>query len=89
MSDERRDFPVRAGHGDTLVDATRKVRDTVLEIVVGNLHDIYPTNLSNPTDQGRVQQTKLTRVVLDDSDFRAFGKLASSIAETILVQGEQ
>jgi hypothetical protein len=41
MSDKRRDFAIRAGHGDTLVDAAGKVRDTVLKIVMGNLHDIY------------------------------------------------
>ena len=41
MSDKRCDFAIRAGHGDTLVDAAGKVGDTVLKIVMGNLHDIY------------------------------------------------
>ena len=40
VSDERRDFAIRATHGYTLVDAAGKVCDTGLEIMMGNLHDI-------------------------------------------------
>jgi len=52
MSDERSNFAVRAGHGDTLVDTPGKVRDTVLEVVMGNLHDIYVANIEH-TDLGK------------------------------------
>ena len=47
MTDERSNFAVRAGHGDTLVDTPGKVRNTVLEVVMGNLHDVCVTNIEH------------------------------------------
>ena len=88
MSDERRDFPVRAGHGNTLVDAAGKVRDAVLEIVTSNLHDIYATKEKfERFPKLNTLERKLTRVVLNDGNFGTFRKLASSVAEAILVKG--
>src|SRR6266702_4481767 len=38
---KRRDFPICACHRNTLVDTPGKVRDTILEVVMGDLHNIY------------------------------------------------
>jgi hypothetical protein len=45
--------PVHAGHRNTLVDAAGRVCDTILKIVMSNLHDIYPADLSIPTNRCR------------------------------------
>jgi Mg2+/Co2+ transporter CorC len=83
MSHERRDFAIRACHGDTLVDTACKVSNTILEIVVGDLHDIY-----DQKKIGRLKRTQgidaLTRIMLDDCNFGTFCKLTSGVAETVL-----
>jgi len=41
MADERGNFSIRAAERDTLIDTTRKVGDTVLEVMMRHLHDIW------------------------------------------------
>lgn len=41
MPHKRRDVTVCASHGDTLVDTACKVSDTVLKVMVYNLHDVF------------------------------------------------
>ena len=41
MPDERCDVPISTGQRDTLVDPSSEVGDTVLEEMVGDLHDVY------------------------------------------------
>lgn len=40
MPDERRNFSIGASEGDTSVDTACEVGDPVLEVVVGDLHDV-------------------------------------------------
>ena len=41
MADERDNFSIRAAERDTLIDTTRKMGDTVLEVMMRHLHDIW------------------------------------------------
>jgi hypothetical protein len=83
VSYERRDFAIRACHGDTLINTAGKVSNTILEIVMRDLHDIY--DKKKVEGLGRTQgKDTLTRVMLDDCNFGAFCKLASGVTETVL-----
>ena len=82
MSYKRCDLAVCARHGDTLVDTAGEVGNTVLKIVMRNLHNIYKTTVNH---LGHTTIAKaFTRVVLNDRDIGALCKLASGVAETIL-----
>lgn len=83
MSYERRDFAIRTCHGDTFVDTAGEVSDTILEIMMGNLHDIYDNKKCWAAGTDPRQDT-LTRIMLDDCYFGAFCKLASGVTETVL-----
>ena len=63
MADEECDLAVGTTKRDALVDPAGEVRDGVLEVVVGDLHDV--------------------RLVLNDADLGAFGKLARGVAEAV------
>jgi len=41
MSDEGCDLSVCAGHGDAPVDPPSEVREAVLEVVMGDLHNVW------------------------------------------------
>lgn len=41
MAYERGYLAVRSTQGDTLIDSSRKVCDTILKVVMRNLHDVY------------------------------------------------
>jgi hypothetical protein len=78
VSYERRDFANRLCHGDSLVDTAGKVSNTILEIVMRDLHDIY--GKIKVGHLGRTRGRGKTR----SPDFGAFCKLASGVAETVL-----
>jgi hypothetical protein len=40
VSDERSNFSVGGAHRNGFVDTTSKMSDTILEVVVRNLHDV-------------------------------------------------
>ena len=40
MSDEWGDLSVRACHGDTPIDPASEIGESILEVVMGNLHNV-------------------------------------------------
>ena len=40
MTDERGNLSVCAGHGDTSIDPAGEIREPILEVVMGNLHNV-------------------------------------------------
>lgn len=44
MPNERCDLAVGAAHGDTSVNAPGEMRDTILDVVVRDLHNVYQSN---------------------------------------------
>lgn len=40
MSDEWSDLSVRAGQGDAPIDPPSKIREAVLEVMMGDLHNV-------------------------------------------------
>jgi hypothetical protein len=82
VSYERRNLAICACHWDTLVDTAGKVSNTILEVMVGDLHDIY--DKKGWGFETNTRQDTLTRIMLDDCDFGALSKLASGVAETVL-----
>ena len=70
MPNEGRDLPVRGGDGDASVDASRKMRDPVLEVVVRDLHDV--ALVLNDRDLGALRQfsRRVPDAVLGDDGVR-------------------
>ena len=61
MSDERSDLTVRTGHRDAPVDPPSEVGETVLKVVMGNLHNVWGDRMTlvvnpiqhRPREEGR------------------------------------
>lgn len=68
--------------GDALVDTLRKVCNTVLEVVMGHLHDVYRRVVSYHT-RGPFLAPIRTRLVLNDGYCRTFGHLPRSVPQAI------
>ena len=60
-----------------------KVSNTILEIVMGDLHDIYDQRKNLENLDGR-EARHSPEIMLDDCHFGAFCKLASGVAETVM-----
>ena len=67
----------------TPVDTEGKVSDTVLEIVTGDLHDVYGKKKKVGHLGQNPGQDTLTRIMLDDGNLGVFRKLPSGVAETV------
>lgn len=82
MPHKGRHLAVGATHRDTLVDATCEVGDTVLEVMMGNLHNVC--NEEDKKLRHDIRSNRRTRFVLNNSNFGALGELARSIPKAIL-----
>lgn len=63
MSNEGRNFTISTSKGDTLVYSAREMRNSILKVMVSNLHDVF--NLIQYNVESR-KMGQLTRLVLDD-----------------------
>ena len=49
MSDERSDFSVCTSQGDTPIDPAGEIGEAILEIMMGNLHNVWGVGIAQVT----------------------------------------